>query len=282
VTPVAPVAPLEAPADHRWWAVGALGGIYVPLTVWAYFAWYYDKDNLPEFKFGGDGLFGQETYAGGADKLGHFWALMALSRGTTEILRAGGWSDTKAAIMASSLSFAFFFFVEIKDGYYYEFSPGDLAANGLGSLASAALTLSPRLDELIDFRMQYFPSERFRPKLADGNVDVAEDYSGQTFLTALHLGALPGVKGTRAGEVLRFVDFTVGYETRGYRPHPPPTELWDRHQNLMVGLSLNMQGLVDATLHGGFRKVGHGAFEVWQLPFTTLPVNVATRSPDDR
>jgi len=276
----APAAPAAATTDRRWYAVGAMAGIYVPLTVWSYFAWYYDQPNLPDFEFGGDGYFGRNTYAGGADKLGHFWGNLALSRGTTEILRWGGFGRLRSAIWASSLSFAFFAFVEVKDGFYYEFSPGDLLGNGLGAATSAAMVLYPRLDELLDFRMQYFPSERFRPKLAAGNVDVAEDYSGQTFLVALHLGALPGVKGEAIADYLRFVDLSLGYDSRGYRPKPEMDEPSHRSQELFVGLSLNVQGLVDATLSGRWRQVGHGVFEFWQPPYTTLPVAGLSRSQD--
>jgi hypothetical protein len=257
-----------------------MAGIYVPLTVWSYFAWYHDVSDLPDFKYGGDGLFGSTTYAGGADKLGHFWVNLALSRGTTQLLRWGGFSHTKSAIAAASLSWAFFFFVEIKDGFYFEFSPGDVLGNTTGALTSVAMELFPRLDELVDFRMQYFPSSRFRPKLANGNVDVAEDYSGQVFHAALHLGALPYVKGSAAADYLRFVDLAVGFHADHYRPLPPDMGPWDRKQELFVGLSLNVQGVVDATLHGNWRKAGHGIFEVWQLPYTTLPVAGLSRSPD--
>jgi hypothetical protein len=258
-----------------------MAAIYVPLTVWSYFAWYHDVANLPAFKVGGDGMFGEDTYAGGADKLGHFWINLALSRSTSALLRWGGFGRTSSAIAAASASWAFFFFVEIKDGFYFEFSPGDIAGNTTGALAAVAMELFPRFDELVDFRMQYFPSKRFRPLLADGNVDVAEDYSGQVFHVALHLGALPGVKDTHAADYLQFVDFALAYHADNYRPLPQPDQAWDRKQELFIGLSLNVQAIVDRTLSGGWRKAGHGIFELWQLPYTTLPVVGLSRSPDD-
>jgi hypothetical protein len=284
-----PELPLEHdPGQHRWASAAILGGIYVPLTVWAYFAWYYDQPDLPAFKVGGDGLFGERTYAGGADKMGHFWINHTLSLGTAQILRWGGFRPLAASALASGLSFGFFFFVEIKDGYYYEFSPGDLVANGLGALTAAAMVNFPRFDELVDVRMQYLPSDRFRTELADGNVDVAEDYSGQTFAVALHLGALPYVKGSQAESWLRFVDLSVGFESRGYKPDPPDGEPEDRSQRAFVGVSLNLQGVVDAALEGRAsraarigRKIGHGFLEVFQVPYTTLPVARTSRSPDN-
>ena len=292
----APVALIPTPAETQatseehaenppWVAVATLGGVYVPLTVWSYFAWYHNKPDRP-FLVGGDGLFGESTYAGGADKMGHVWINLALSRGTTELLMRGGWNRLPASLLASGMSFAFFAFIEVKDGFYYELSYGDLFGNGLGAVASAVMVNFPRVDELVDFRVQYFPSQRFRTQLAGGNVDIAEDYSGQTFVLALHTGALPGIRGTTAEDWMRFLDLTVGFGTRGYKPDLPGAPE-DRWQELQVGFALNVQGVFDATLGGRksraasiTRQIGHGVFEVAQLPFTMVPVASSSRSPD--
>jgi hypothetical protein len=97
-----------------------------------YFAWYYDQPRLSGFAVGGDGYFGENTYAGGADKLGHAWANAALTRGGAELLRWGGWRPGPAALISAGLSWTLFAFVEIKDGYYYQLSPGDMLANTAG------------------------------------------------------------------------------------------------------------------------------------------------------
>src|SRR5690242_10266221 len=89
------------PPGHELGSLIGLGSVYAGMTIWSYFAWYYDKPALPEFKVGGDGYFGEDTYAGGADKLGHLWANLALSRGTTELLRWGGWRPLPASAIAS-------------------------------------------------------------------------------------------------------------------------------------------------------------------------------------
>src|SRR5690606_2830271 len=108
---------------------------------------------------------GVRTYAGGADKLGHAWATMVLARAGTALLDAGGWDRTRAALLSATLSEALFLAVEIKDYYYYEFSPGDFVMNTLGAAAAVALELSPRLDELVDFRVEYWPSAQYRHNL---------------------------------------------------------------------------------------------------------------------
>jgi hypothetical protein len=292
---VAPAPVLSAPdhpsgvGDRRWLSLGAVGGLYAGLSTWAYFAWYYNVPDLQAFKVGGDGWFGPETYAGGADKLGHVWANLALARGTTEILRWGGWRPLPASLIGSGLAWTFFFFVEIKDGYYYQLSPGDMVGNTAGALLSAAMTNWPALDRAVDFRVQYYPSDEYLDALReDGDIDVAEDYSGQTYLLALHLSAIPDVANYGAWTYLsRYVDVAVGYETRRYRPVPEDRAAAVRKQSLFIGLTLNLQGILDHALEGqrGGRKlarqIGHGVFELMNAPYTTLPMLGGSRSPDD-
>jgi hypothetical protein len=294
VTPPEPKVATPDPGletdDHRLLSLGALGGIYLGLSTWAYFAWYYDVPDLGGFKAGGDGLFGPETYAGGSDKLGHVWANLALARGTTQLLTAGGWDRLPASALASALAWTFFLFVEVKDGYYYQFSYGDFAGNTIGALASMAMVNWPALDDALDFRVEYYPSDEYLDGLReDGDVDVAEDYSGQTYLIALHLSALPDVRNYGLWRHLsRYVDVTVGYEARNYRP-VVDNDVHDRRQSMYVGLSLNMQGLIDDLLEEQpgtgarvTRQISHGLFEVFNLPYTSLPVLGGTRSPDDQ
>jgi hypothetical protein len=275
--------------DRRWLSLGAVGGLYAGLSTWAYFAWYYNVPNLQSFKVGGDGWFGPETYAGGADKLGHVWANLALARGTAELLRWGGWKPLPASAIGAGLSWAFFFFVEIKDGYYYQLSPGDLAGNTAGALLAMAMTNWPAVDDALDFRVQYYPSEEYLTALRDdGDIDVAEDYSGQTYLLAFHLSALPDLRDYGAWKYLsRYVDVAVGYETRRYRPVPEDRESAVRKQSMYIGLTLNLQGVIDHALKGRrggakfARQIGHGVFELMNAPYTTLPLLGGSRSPDD-
>ncbi|MBK9037172.1 MAG: DUF2279 domain-containing protein [Myxococcales bacterium] len=83
------------PPDHRWRAAAVVGGLYVGFSAWAYVAWYRDVESLDEFGVGGDGWFGRNTYAGGADKLGHAWATYTLGRATTGVLRC--WAASAAS-----------------------------------------------------------------------------------------------------------------------------------------------------------------------------------------
>jgi predicted lipoprotein DUF2279 len=303
-------------SDHKLAAALTLGGLYAAFTTWTYFAWYRKHKPLSEYNWacflceGGDGnaklwsssgWFGSHRYAGGADKLGHAWATMGLARGGTELLyQWGGYSKRTAALVGTGLSEALFLGVEIKDGAYYEFSFGDLTFNTLGAGLALALSLWPRLDELIDFRVQYYPSDDYVDGINHApptdcvagdprqichyhsNLNIAEDYSGETYLLALHLGGIHRLRDAGAyGTVARFVDVVAGFGTRGYKPEPPDGAHREK-QEMFLGLSLNAQGLLDYLLDGranGLRKVTHGFFEVWNVPFTAVPVLDHTQKP---
>jgi hypothetical protein len=216
---------------------------------------------------------------------------MVLARGGTKLLRAGGWDYTRSALVSAVLSEGLFFAVEMKDYYYYEFSPGDLTFNTLGALSAIALDLSPRLDEFIDFRVEWWPSKQFRYNLTNpdspcakrmpgqpscSRLNVAEDYSGETYLLALHLGAFHTLRDMKYGAWSKFVDVAIGFETRNYKP--PPTLIGGpmledpvtRSQSLFIGVTFNAQGLIDHLMphESKLRKVGHGVLEVLTPPWT--------------
>ena len=273
----------EHTTDHKLASGIAVAGIYAGFSAWAYIAWYRNHPEKEMHDFGRDGWFGVHTYAGGADKLGHAWATMVLARGGTAALRAGGWDRTKSALLSAALSEGLFFAVEMKDYYYYEFSPGDFTFNTLGALAAIAFDLSPRLDELFDYRVEYEMSPQYRHNLFDSNSpcakrvkgqpscsrwNIAEDYSGERYLIALHLGGIHTLRDEAYWT--KFVDVAVGFQSRNYKPPPTLDPTAPKRQTLFVGVSLNLQGLVDAALpkHSKLRKAAHGLFEVATPPMT--------------
>ena len=276
------VSEAPPPRDHKLAATLTLGGIYAGFATWTYFAWYRKHKPLSQFKWGGDGWLGSQTYAGGADKFGHAWATMSLARAGTELLyQWGGFDRLTSTLVATALSEALFIGVEVKDGFYYEFSFSDLTGDTAGALVALVLSLSPRLDELFDYRVEYWPSHEYRHQLDGGNVNVAEDYSGETYLLAFHLGGLHTLRDARWGGFTRFVDVAVGFGTRGYKPDPPGREPdYPHRQELSIGLSLNVQGLSDWLFEGRSRpakKIGHGLFEVFNAGY--LPAASWQRSP---
>src|SRR3569832_1288042 len=144
-----PVPEPPPPAPHRAAAALALGGAYVTWGIAEWFALYQNKPRLP-FSVGSEGWFSDTSYAGGADKFGHMWANLTYSRIGTDVLRLGGWDTLPASIASASLSFGFFFLVEVKDGLFHVFSYSDLAGNAAGDLLAIAMENFPALDAALD------------------------------------------------------------------------------------------------------------------------------------
>jgi predicted lipoprotein DUF2279 len=293
----------DTPArDHKVAAALTLGGLYAGFTTWTYFAWYRKHKPLSEYnwacffcnKESGDGnakiwskegWFSATTYAGGADKLGHAWATMGLARAGTEMLNQwGGYDRLTSSLIGTALSEALFLGVEIKDGFYYEFSFGDLTFNTIGAGLALLFSNFPRLDELFDYRVEYWPSDAYRAQLEGGNLNIAEDYSGETYLLAFHLGGIHSLRDSKYGPWFRFVDVVAGYGTRGYKPEPPPgADPYAPSQHMFIGVSLNAQGIFDYLLEGrsnAARKITHGLFEMFNAPFSSLPLVKGTKTPD--
>lgn len=297
----------EPQRDHKLAASLTLAGLYAGFIGWTYLAWYRRPSH--EFRFADpktdgswkiwteEGWFGKNGYAGGSDKMGHMWATLALARAGTEMLyQWGGYSRMKSAIIGTALSEALFLGVELRDGTSYAFSQGDFVFNTLGAGLAFAQSVWPKVDEAVDFRVEYFPSDAYQARFKKNtDLDIAEDYSGQTYHLAFHLGAIDRLSQWRYGKWSRYVDLTFGFETRGYKPDPlvkPDTTAcmngdltrcdFEHERNLFIGLSLNAQGLFDVLLRGRsepLRKITHGTFEVFSIPYTTLRVGENTAVP---
>jgi hypothetical protein len=296
-----------SPKYHPLRAELTVGGMYLAFAGWMYIAWYQHHKDLSQYKFGGDdencgvehglgrwfsrcallGWAGDTTYAGGEDKFGHAWSTMSLARLGDEILEQwGGFGHQKSVIIATSLAELLFVGVEVRDGFNFEFSFSDVGGDTVGALTALALMEFPRLDEMFDFRVQYFPSQMYLRKL-DGSSpcpfggcsrwNIAEDYSGETYLLAFHLSSIHSLRDyPKFGVVSRFVDVALGFDTRAYKPTPDPSLHERPIQEGFVGLSFNAQGFFDWLFEDGshptLRKVTHGLGEVFNLPFSSVGI----------
>ena len=217
------------------------------------------------FRTSNEGWFGQDTYTGGADKLGHFYSAYVGSR----LLALGyhRWAGNGRAwsIRAGALTaFATLTTVEVMDGFskHYRFSKEDAIMNGAGAALGALMEQYPHLDKVLAFRMRYLPSRysTFNP---------VDDYSGQTYLLALKASGIPRLRNI---PVVRYLEFDVGYGTRDYESHDPALH----RRYIYVGLSLNLSQLLDDTLFSG--RYGGGATQEFadtflryvQMPGTAL------------
>jgi hypothetical protein len=259
-------------------SVAIVGAVYGTAWTWVSAAWWSRKYASKGFIFLDEGAFGLDTYAGGSDKLGHYYANYLMNRGFAGILEWGGFSRTGAIVSSTLLTTAFFTAVEFKDAYHlnYGFSAGDVIANLAGQGTALALMLVPALDEAVSVKIMYFPSrDFFRALSTDGPLNTPEDYSGQTFLLSYHLASLPIVQENPALRVLRYLDLSLGYGTRGYKPVPDPPE--PVRQQLSLGFSINFQSAFDDLFWprgvqgstGG--QVVHFVNEAYQVPFSRMP-----------
>jgi hypothetical protein len=280
---VAPSENVEAQDTRRrtkMIAAASIGAVHLAYATWSYFAWYRGADVEDFFVVKSDTMFDVNSYAGGADKLGHVWSNYSLTRGTTAILASAGWSRLQASLASAALTELAFTLTEIEDGYVYGFEPYDMASNLSGAALAILMENLPAVDRLLDYRVQYFPSKAYRYQLrTNGSVDVAQDYDGQSYLLSMHLGALPCADESEHLYWTRFVDISVGFEAVHYAPEPE-MRVDAPKQTLYVGLSVNMQGVLNHVLpEWSGRRIGHGAFEVLALPYTTLRYAEASRSP---
>ena len=273
----------------RTLSLGAIGTAHAALYTFAYFAWYRGRNISDELVFRDEGYFGLDTYAGGADKLGHMFSNYALTRGTVQILRGGGWSPAVSNTAGAGLTLAFFTAIEFKDGYHegFGFSWGDMTFNAMGIGLALAMENYLWVDRHFDFRVEYVPTKLFIDQLLnEGIVDAAEDYSGQTFILAHHLRAHRAVRQSEYFGWMTYMDVTVGFGSRNYLPKPiDPRAI--RHQDLFLGVSLNVQEVIDQLFFekryerkGGGYATQRFVTEILAVPFTNLPVITAERSAD--
>jgi len=293
---VSPAARAKPP--HRRAAIGLLSASYTTFAAWMFVAWYRQHKPLSKYKWGGDGWFGVRTYAGGADKCGHAWSTMAMARlGTQVLTRIGGYERRRSSLVSAAMSELCFVGVEVRDGFFYEFSFSDLSGDSIGALLALLFDNIPALNQLFAYRVEYMPSRAYVRKVLGTSPcptggcsrwNIAEDYSGQTYLAALHLAGIPAVR-QRLGNWSRYVDVAVGFDTRNYKP-PPDLDIADPiRQDLFLGLTLNAQGIVDHFLEGRSsqtavraKQIAHGFFEVFNVPGGTVRLLQTARSGPSR
>lgn len=276
-----PNEPEKPDEGFPWKKVGSasiVGAIYVTAWTWVSAAWWTRLHDSTGFTILNEGSFGIDTYAGGADKLGHYYTNYIMNRGFAGILEWGGFPRTGSIITATALTTAFFTAVEFKDAYHlkYGFSFGDITANVSGQATALALMLVPELDRAVSVKIMYFPSQDFFHALStEGPLNTPEDYTGQTYLVCYHLASLPLVNREKTLGALRYVDLSLGYGTRGYKPVPdPPTPV---REELSFGFNVNLQAAFDDLLwpKRGTPSTGtqvvHFVNEVYQVPYTRVP-----------
>jgi hypothetical protein len=83
---------------------------------------------------------------------------------------------------------------------------------------------------------------------------------------------------------LQFINPVLGFGSRNYKPEPASASVAPREQRVLIGVTLDLQALIDAALAQPApaarfgRNIGHALFEVFNPPFSTLPLLTAVHS----
>lgn len=214
-----------------------------------------------DFKTTNEGWFGQSTYAGGADKLGHFYGNYLSTRLLARTFEWAGNEPRTSLAFAAGTALTIFTGIEVLDGFskQWEFSKEDQVANMLGVGAAVLLEKYPNLDRLLDIRLHYVPDK-------GRDFDPFGDYSGQTYLLVAKASGVPAL---RARPWLRYLELAAGYGVRGLEG---PIE--NRARNVYFGVSLNLSELLNDTAFRDTpptdwtRRLTTGVLEVMQVPGT--------------
>jgi hypothetical protein len=267
IPPVDPSPQINLPDERqvrlRTW--GIILGSAAAVGLYGQQNWWQDGFD-GRFKQQNEGWFGQNTYSGGADKLGHFFMSYAGTRLSSSAFEWAGNTPEDSLKLAALATFGILSGVEILDGFSknWKFSKEDAVVNALGAGAGILMEKNPQLDRLLDIRLLYWPS-----KEGGRDFDPFGDYSGQRYLLVAKASGVPVL---REHPVLRYLEVAVGYGTRGYSDSPRG-ESDNPQRHVYFGLSLNIAEILNKTVFNSptpsrTQRVTDAFLEFVQVPGT--------------
>jgi hypothetical protein len=237
-------------------------GLPVVVGLYGLNTWW--NDGLGRFRTIDEGWFGQDSYAGGVDKLGHAYSAYLSARLLTRALE---WADNDPATsqrLAATSALGTFLGLEVIDGFSQKirFSIQDAVASAAGVGLAVLLERDPKLDAMFDLRLAYKRSDDARRL---GVRDPVSDYTGQTYFFSFKPS---GVAALNRG-ALRFLELDIGYAARGYEPRDTHSGPGSRYR--YIGLSLDFATIIDTLAAPGpnpsrWRRAAGGIFEYFQVP----------------
>jgi uncharacterized protein YfiM (DUF2279 family) len=214
------------------------------------FPWHYTNE----------GWFGQDTYAGGADKASHIVSYYAVARMMKEANRTFGMSEDAAILLASGVSLAAGIGTEIGDGTNkYGFSWEDVAADAIGAAAGYAI-MKTKSEDLVGFRAGLVPA----PDVVYGG--LGKDYSAEIYTADLKIAGL-GRRLRFDPSIARFLLLSATYGSKGY-PYSEPDV---RQRQIGIELGINFREVLTALHvppHRWWGVILYTFFDVVRLPYT--------------
>lgn len=229
------------------------------ITAWGVHFWDWFEHG---FHFKDERGFRLSSSTGGADKLGHFWDTFVIADFLNWRLKQMGFSKTKSAIAGALSSLALMTWLEIGDGTgSYGFSWEDMLANFLGATVSFTLAVFPLLDNVLDFRVEYWPTSEYF-----GSGEFVADYSGMKFLLAAKLSGIKPIRRTP----FRLIEIHVGFYSRGFRTFDINQKTTTRA--IYYGLGFDIYELIRPILHEKIKQPIRTVFTYYQPPITSFEI----------
>ncbi len=189
--------------DEIKWEVAAVAGGAIILGI---NSWNWGSSN--SFNMNDEGWFGTDTGSAGADKLGHLYSSYLINEFFTKSLLNKTDDRMNAAMYSALFSGSIMLMVEVFDGYSNDhgFSYEDLICNFAGIGVSYLKNTIPGLDDKLDLRIEYNPTEEH------GDHPIT-DYSGYNYLAVVKLGGFEDIKDTP----LKYIELQLGYHAEGFK-----------------------------------------------------------------
>jgi len=199
-----------------------------------------------------EGWFQADTEAGGADKLGHFYASHLLTDLFSTQYQQWGYDQRKAGRSGAMSSFLLMGMMEAGDSFSdYGYSSEDMLMNLLGSFIGYQRFVSDDWHRRVDFRVEH--------NLDGGNNDPFTDYQRIKFLMAIKLDGFDSLRGTG----LEWLELNLGYFSRGYGND----EVIDT-RTIYLGVGFNLARLFERS---GWHRTA-AALHYVQVPKTSITV----------
>ena len=256
---------LEALKAIRW-EVGALSAnaFYLGVKSWDW--------GSSDFNVNNEGWFELDTGSGGADKLGHLYTSYAINEFFNTRLNNHTTNKRSAARNSAIFSSAVMFGVEVFDGFSddHGFSYEDIVMNTLGIGVSYLKNTRPGLDEKLDLRIEYSPTNENSGK-------PFTDYSGYTYIAALKLGGFKRFKATP----LKYFELQLGYHTEGFKSNET-NEFPEAKTELQFGIGLNLSEVlfnkIDKDKNRPIVQSLDTFFQYYRAPYTSISTTIDERT----
>lgn len=238
------VTDTEWSKERKLWTSSAVGSAF--LLAWGSYYWDY-WHRSPHFR--SESWFDRDTMHGGADKIGHAYAVYGISHMLSHYYEKWGYSQQQAARNGAWSALFMHTIMELGDSFSaFGFSYQDYAMNVAGAYLGYYLYRHPDRNRYLDLRVEYIPTF--------SKNDIFTDYHGIKYMVALKLDAFESLRNTP----LKHFELHSGYYVKGYEKVEHA-----RERNVYAALGVNMLRLFGQSAKRGVRPK---LLSYYQVPYT--------------